>query len=120
MNISRIVFLTQNGVFVKVGRHNTDGSKLVLKSNSAEAPAELCKSFGIEAGEQWGGSVHAAIMSVDKAAFLAGLAGISEALKAELPQAKALAAPGVCPECGGEDGKHWGFCANHMENKQVN
>lgn len=114
MNINRIIFLGQDGVFVKVGRHNTDSTKLVLKSNSVFAPSALCKAFGVEEGDQWKGSVHVAIMPVDKLAFLAGLGAVSEALQT---QPKALAAPGICPECSGANGAHWGHCSNHPENK---
>lgn len=120
LNINQIIFVgeTRDGqAFVKVRPHKTDETKLALKSNLPECGAMLCKGLGIEAGNEWKGSNHF-ITEVDKTAFTAGLGNISDAL-----QQPALPSPqpqqvegGKCMECGNDDGTHWGFCPNHVEN----
>lgn len=116
LNINRILFVGEPAN-VKVGPHNSDPTKLVLKSSHPECAAMLCQGLGIDPGKQWRGSTYF-ITEVSKAAFLAGLAQIADGLKVIEPTpAKALPAMGACVECGSPDGTHWGFCPNHPENK---
>ena len=120
LNINKIIFVgeTQFGtVFVKVRPHLKDPTKLALKANMPEVSAVLCKSMGVEPGNEWRGSNHF-ITEVDKAAFVTGLGHVADALKTleAAPQPKALSA-GPCMECGCDDGTHWGFCSQHHENK---
>lgn len=120
LNIQKLIFVAEPAN-IKLSPHNSDASKFVLKSKHPECAAVLCQSLGIEPGEQWTGSNYF-ITEVDKHAFLEAFGKMSEAMKAKQLANKpaALAAPGVCPECGAKDGNHWGFCLHHMENKVVN
>jgi hypothetical protein len=110
MNISKIIFVGE-GCYVKVGAHNTDASKLVLKSHEPEAIKALAKAFGMQCGKTWQGSKYW-ITEVPKAAFLTGMAGMGKALQAATP--KALS-PVACVDCGAVDGAHWASCPQHPE-----
>ena len=114
LKINRIVFLAEPAN-VRLQPHTKDPTKFVLKSSHPECAAELCKAFGVKPGEQWKGSTYF-ITEVDKVAFMEGFSKLAIAA-AKAPQAKALPA-GICAECGGTDGTHWGFCPNHHENKK--
>jgi hypothetical protein len=117
MNITRIIFKFDNG-FVKVGPHNTDSTKLILKSGNAACLELFCTSLGIPKGASWVGSVHH-IMAIEKGHFTQALAGLNSDLPIQ-DEVKALPKKASCVECGADGGKHWGFCPNHFENKLAN
>lgn len=115
LHITKIIF-TATPADVRVCPHLKDASKLVLKSVHPGCPAAFCAAFDIEPGNQWKGSNYF-IMEVDKAELVASFGKMSQALQAH---AKALPAPESCPECGGDNGNHWGHCPQHYENKALN
>jgi hypothetical protein len=120
MNITRIIFKFDND-FVKVGPHNTDPTKLVLKSENGACLDLFCTALGIPKGRSWVGSVHH-IMAIEKGHFTQALAGLNSDFPIQggvQVEAKALP-PKACVECGADGGKHWGWCPNHFENKLAN
>lgn len=117
LKINRILFLAEPAD-VRLQPHTEDPTKFVLKSKHPECAAALCKSIGVEPGQQWQGSVYF-VTEVDKVAFMEGFAKMAlEAL--QQPQAKALPPKGICTDCGGENGVHWAFCPHHAEQKRLN
>lgn len=100
-------------IAIRVVPHNSDSTKVVLKSKHPEAGLAVCKLAGIECSQPWMGS-NFFMVACDRAEFAAKAGAlmaslITESFKALPAKSKAIG-PVKCPECGTDDGTHYNYC----------
>lgn len=106
-----VIIIEGTPIAVRIVPHNTDPTKLMLKTGHPEAGMALAAICEVEAGELTKGS-NFFMVPVDKDEFWKGLVKGFQNIMENQPK---QLAEGVCEDCGCNGGTHWNFCGEEKK-----